>query len=595
VTALDSGPPRVAAAAERGALARMFGLARPFRAQLGLAVLAGTAAAGCGVGLLAVSGWLLARAAEHPPLVALSVAVVAVRAFGISRGAVRYLERLAAHDAAFRALADTRVRVYARLARLAPAGLRQFRSADLLTRVVSDVDSVQDLLVRGVAPPLVAAAVGAGVVGLGVALLAPAGLALAAGLLLAGVALPWLLAVAGRRAGRDLVAGRAQLAGTTADLLDGAADLLAFGADAAALDRLAAAETALAQAGRRSARLQATGAAAATALAGGTLWAVLVLAVGAVSTGTLGRVPLAVLALTALAAFEVVTPLAAAAAQLESARAAGRRLFAVLDAPEPVTEPAEPVALPPAPYTVELRGARLRYADGEPEALAGVDLLLAPGCRVAVVGPSGSGKSTLAAVLFRFHDLAAGTAVLNGVPLDRLAADDVRRVVGGVPQDPHLFDTTIRENLRLARPAATDAELAEAARRARLLDWIDALPAGWETPVGAHGALLSGGERQRLALARAVLADPPVLILDEPTAHVDPAARAALTRDLLAATAGRTTLIATHDLAGLDAVDEIVVLAAGRVVQRGTPATLAGTPGPYRDLLAAAGHPAADA
>jgi ATP-binding cassette subfamily C protein CydC len=204
-----------------------------------------------------------------------------------------------------------------------------------------------------------------------------------------------------------------------------------------------------------------------------------------------------------------------------------------------------------------------------------------------VVGASGSGKSTLASILFRFRDVDAGAATLNGVPLDRLDADAVRTVIGGMPADPHIFDSTLLDNVRLGVPGAAPGAVAAALRRARLLDWVAALPAGLETPVGSHGALLSGGERQRVALARALLVDPPVLVLDEPTAHVDPDARARLMVDLLDATAGRTTLVVTHDLVGLEAVDEIVVLASGRVVQRGAPAELAGKAGPYRDLLAA--------
>jgi ATP-binding cassette subfamily C protein CydC len=566
---------------------RLLALARPFRRQLALAVVTGAVASAAAIGLLAVSGWLLARAAEHPAASALTAASVGVAIFGVIRGPFRYAERLASHDAAFRALADTRVHVYDRLTRLAPAGLRQFRSADLLTRLVSDVDSVQDLLLRGIAPPLVAAAVGAGAVVLTTALLAPAGMALAAGLILAGTLLPWLLTRAGRVAGRELVTARARLASATAEILDGAPDLVAYEADAGALEKLAGAERALGAAGRRSARVQAAGIAAATALAGATLWGVLLLAVDAVDAGTLGRLPLAVLALTALAAFEVVAPLTAAAAQLEAVRASGRRLFAVLDAPEPLHPVGDPEPLPAGPYTVELRGVRVRYAEGEPEALAGVDLLLPPGRRVAVVGASGSGKSTLASILFRFRDVDAGAATLNGVPLDRLDADAVRTVIGGMPADPHIFDSTLLDNVRLGVPGAAPGAVAAALRRARLLDWVAALPAGLETPVGSHGALLSGGERQRVALARALLVDPPVLVLDEPTAHVDPDARARLMVDLLDATAGRTTLVVTHDLVGLEAVDEIVVLASGRVVQRGAPAELAGKAGPYRDLLAA--------
>jgi ABC-type multidrug transport system fused ATPase/permease subunit len=190
----------------------------------------------------------------------------------------------------------------------------------------------------------------------------------------------------------------------------------------------------------------------------------------------------------------------------------------------------------------------------------------------------------VAAVLLRFRDVAGGTVTLNGADLASYSADAVRTAIGGCPQDPHIFDASIRDNLRLARPGAREEELAAAASQARLLPWIDSPPMGWDTRVGAHGAAMSGGERQRLALARALLADPAVLILDEPTAHLDPEARAALTADLLALTAGRATLLITHELEGLDQVDEIIVLEHGRVVQRGTHEQLIQAGGRYRQL-----------
>jgi len=242
----------------------------------------------------------------------------------------------------------------------------------------------------------------------------------------------------------------------------------------------------------------------------------------------------------------------------------------VMDAPDPIQEPAVPRPPPCGPIRLTLRKVRVRYQPGGPAALDGVDLDLAPGRRIALVGPNGAGKSTVAGVLLRFVDLAGGTATLNGHDLASYAADDVRTKIGGCPQDPHIFDASLRDNLRLARSDATDEQLADAAARARLLDWIRSLPLGWDTPVGAHGAALSGGQRQRLALARALLADPALLILDEPTAHLDPDSRRALTRDLLAATAGRATLLITHDLDGLDQVDEIIVLRQGKVVRSGS-------------------------
>jgi ABC-type multidrug transport system fused ATPase/permease subunit len=226
----------------------------------------------------------------------------------------------------------------------------------------------------------------------------------------------------------------------------------------------------------------------------------------------------------------------------------------------------------------------VRYRPGGPPALDRVSLDLPPGRRVALVGANGAGKSTVAAVLLRFCEPTAGAALLNGRNLTSYAADDVRSVIGGCPQDPYLFDATIRDNLRLARPDASDEELEAAADRARLLPWITSLPWGWDTPVGTHGSAVSGGERQRMALARAFLADPALLILDEPTAHLDPAARRTLTADLLHATEGRSVLFITHERDGLEQVDQIVVLDQGRVVEQGSHQQLRHAGGHYQRL-----------
>jgi ATP-binding cassette, subfamily C, bacterial CydC len=565
-------------------LLRLLQLARPLRGQLLLSVVAGAAAIGCGVALLATSGFLLARASEHPSILAISVAVVAVRAFSVGRGVSRYVERLASHDVAFRVLADVRVAMYRRLERLAPAGLAAFRSGDLLARLISDVDSTQDLFIRGIGPPLAAALVGGGAVTACLLILAPAGGVLAAGLLAAGAAVPALAVAASRRAARTIAAARGELGATMTDLLSGAAELQAFGAQDSALAAVGAADEQLTALAGRSAGAAGLGSGLIMASSGLTLWGVLVLGVAAVGDGTLSRVPLAVVTLTALAAFEAVTALPAAALQLGAARASARRIGAVLDAPDPVTEPATARPLPAGPVHVQLRGVQVRHSPGEPLVLDGLDLDLPPGRRVALIGPSGAGKSTVAAVLLRFLDPVGGTVTLGGADLAAYSSDDVRTLIGGCPQDPHIFDTSVRANLRLARPGATDEEMAEAADRARLLAWIQSLPRGWDTPVGARGAAMSGGERQRLALARALLADPAVLILDEPTAHLDPTARSALTADLLTVTRGRTTLLITHELEGLEEVDEIIVLDRGQVAQRGTHRQLAREEGPYKQM-----------
>ncbi|MFD3485187.1 thiol reductant ABC exporter subunit CydD [Streptomyces sp. NPDC058665] len=554
------------------------------RGRFLLALVLGSLALGSAVGLMAVSGWLISRASEQPPVLYLMVAVTATRAFGIGRAVFRYAERLVSHDAVLRMLADLRVSVYRRLERLAPAGLREARRGDLLSRLVADVDALQDYWLRWLLPVGSALLVGAGAVGFTGWLLPEAGAVLALGLLAAGVGVPLVSGARARRAERRLAPARGLLATRVAELLDGCAELTVAGALRSRIAAARDADATLTAIASRGASATALGGGLSALICGLTVAAAAYAGVGAVHDGRLPGVALAVVVLTPLAAFEAVAGLPLAVQYRQRAARGAERVYEVLDAPVPVREPERPAAAPATPFPLEVRGLSARYAGQEGDALTGVDLTLTAGKRVAVVGPSGAGKTTLAQVLLRFLDARDGGVRLGGTDAAALDGDTVRRFVGLCAQDAHLFDSSVRENLALARKDTTEDDLRDALRRARLLEWADALPAGLDTHVGEHGARLSGGQRQRLALARALLADFPVLVLDEPAEHLDLPTADALTADLLAVTEGRTTLLITHRLQGLDAVDEVIVLDAGRVVQRGPYAELVGVEGPLRRM-----------
>ncbi|PZG13481.1 thiol reductant ABC exporter subunit CydC [Micromonospora craterilacus] len=588
-------------------------LARPYLKRLVGAGLLAAATEFAGLALMATATWLLMTAADRPPLDRLTVAIVAVRALAVSRGVLRYTERLAGHDAVLRLVTDVRTRVFATLAarRGAPP-----RTGDALSRLVSDVEAVQDLLLRVLVPGAAAGLVSVAAVGLAALISPPAALALAAGLLVAGVALPALATVLTRRAGAEVAPLRGVLAADAVDLTHGAADLAAFGATGTALGAAERRAQRLARLERRLAALGFAVDALGVLVAGLTAGAVVLVALRAGVDGVL----VGVLAVGTLAAVEITLALVAAARQWTGLRS-GLARVAQLVAAAPDTE--QPGAGPAAPSPVgrptgagtavgaagtggaaanrgaagaggagllagapdvRFEGVTVRYRAGAPAALDGFDLDLPAGRRVAVVGPSGAGKSTLAAVLTGAVRPDGGRVTLDGRDVSAYSPDELPRAVGGLLAEAYVFHASVRDNLLLGRPDADEDALIAATTAAGLADWVRAQPDGWDTVVGEEGGQLSGGQRQRLALARALLAAPGVLVLDEPTEGLDPVAADEVLASTLAATpAGHSVLLITHRLSGLAGLDEIVVLDAGRVVQRGRHAELVAAPGWYRD------------
>jgi len=563
----------------KGTFWRLVRLSLPYWPRMALAILLGAATIGSSLGLLSASAFIIAMAALQPSISELQVAIVGVRFFGIARGLFRYTERYVSHQTTFRLLAGLRVWFYERLEPLAPARLLPYQSADLFTRIVSDIETLEQFFLRVLAPPLVAILVSV----LTWLLLAHFNITLGwimiLGLVIVGAMLPSMNFVLNGQIGKRVVEARARLQTALTDTLQGAADLLILGAEKRHLHFTAQVNCYFLGLQSRLMRREALANSLCSLFTHLTLLALIFYAIPLVVNDALTGVDLTILTLAALASFEAVLPLSAAFQNLGKSLTSAERLFEIIDAEAEVSEPIS--AFPhPSSFDLQAEGISFRYEADAPFALDNFSFRLREGGCLAIVGPSGAGKSTLVNLLLRFWEVKQGRILLGGKDLRQYRSRDVRSWMAVLSQHTQLFNGTIRENLLLARPGASGEALEMAARRAQIHKFIHGLPEAYETWIGEGGLLLSAGERQRLALARTLLQEAPILILDEPNANLDALTERALFEALRPVMQERTTLIISHRLVAMEMADEILVLHRGQVKERGA----------HQDLIQARGY-----
>ncbi|MDQ7095063.1 thiol reductant ABC exporter subunit CydC [Desulfosporosinus sp. PR] len=555
----------------------------PFWPRILLAAVLSTLTITSHIGLMATSAYLLSRAALHPPLLDLMVTIVGVRFFGLSRAVFRYLERYLSHDVTFRVLSKIRVKFYQGLEPLAPARLLNFRSGDLLSRIVADVETQQNFYLRVLAPPIVAVFV---LLGYGLFLARydeRFSFILAACFLAGGVGIPSVIKILSRGSGQQAVALKAELAALVADTLLGMTELLAYGQAQAHLNKIQNTDRKLKSAQRNILWLSAFSSALTALVANLGLWLILILGILLVEQGKVNGVNLGMLALGSFSSFEAMFPLALVPHHWEQNRAAAERLLECIAA-EPAVRDKETNPHKLADTTLILQNVSFRYEQDEPWALKQLSFQVPHRGKVAIVGPSGAGKTSVVNLLLRFWEYAQGDIILGGHSLREYSPEEVRNFIGVVTQRTHIFNATIRENLLMAKPEGTEDELMQAARQAKLHDFILSLPSGYDSYVGEGGFKLSGGQRQRLAIARVLLKNAPILILDEAMAGLDPLTEREVRDEIYQLAEGRTTLMITHSLLGLDKMDEILVLEHGQIVEQGKHAELLKHSDFYRKL-----------
>ncbi len=566
---------------------RLLSFLSPFRWLVALAIMLGCITIASNMALLSMAAYLIAAAALGPLLVTLTLPIYIVRFAGVSRAVSRYAERMASHNATFRLLAQLRTWFYSRLESLAPARLLAYRSGDMLASLVSDIEELQNVYLR-VASPLIVAIIIAMLSFWVFAIFSPVLAWVAVAFLVTtGLGVPLLIGVLSRGLGRRQLALRAELNVQIVDGVQGVQDLLAFGRGDDQLQKIANLDRALNRVQHRMALIAALQQALNDLLMNLALWTLLILAIPLVVTKAIDGVYLAFLALLILASFEAVQPLAQAFQFLGHSIAAGERLFKMANAVPEVVDTASPLPVKSllVGHSLEFDDVHFSYQAGESEVLKGITFSLRPGRRVAVVGLSGAGKSTLVRLALRFWDPTRGLIRLDGQDIRMHSLSDLRNLIGVVAQDTYLFNETIRGNLLLARPDASKSEVEQVVEQAQLTDFVRQLPDGLDTWIGEQGLRLSGGERQRLAIARALLKNAPLLILDEATANLDPLTERAVLDALDALMQERTTLVITHRLVAMERMDEILVLDSGHIRERGTHDQLLEANGLYRQMF----------
>lgn len=534
-------------------------MTRPLRLTPGLlvAALLGGVATVSGIALTTTSGWLIVRADEGPQIMLLLTAIVAVRAFGLARPVFRHWERLRSHDAALDDLAEARTRAYADLIPLTPARLGARGRTDVLTGVVDDLTDVVEASVRVTVPALSALLAGIGAAALTAFVDPRVGLTLATMLLAtAGVAV-----VADRlesRAQVRVLTARAEVARVAQLTTDHADELRSIGGTATAAGWLRTAHEDLRESVARQSRGRALSAAAVLVITGAATLACAALA----ATSTAPDPVRALLVLAPVAVGETLGVLTDATRALARARACADRLDDLLGQTPAVTDPGGGSPLRPLGVPrLQVNGLTAGWLPGRTD-LGPVDLVVQAGEHIAITGPNGSGKSTLLAVLARHLDPTAGTYTVDDTDVTGAALEDVRALFAIVDDEPHVLAGSLRANLAFAAPGADDPQLIAALRRAGLGPWLDALADGLDTRLGTGGLGVSGGERTRLSIARAIASRRPVLLLDEPVAHLDHPTATAVVTDLLEHAGDRSVIMVTHHGVGLEMMDRIVTTAS---------------------------------